>query len=136
MARRRRCVAGALMLTLALLLTASPGEAQNPPGRDRQAPRLAQPNPPAPPAVRGAPSLPNYYLERGGPVTAPKGPVGPNGIAQSLQARGFRDIGPVQQRGNTTIVPHATGPSGEKVQLIIGPNGDILGVRVLRQGNR
>jgi hypothetical protein len=42
----------------------------------------------------------------------------------------------VQQRGNTSIVPQATGPSGEKVQLVIGPNGEIVGVRVLGQGGR
>jgi hypothetical protein len=42
-------------------------------------------------------------------------------VSNSLRARGFRDIAPPQQRGNTTIIPQATGPSGERVQLIIGP---------------
>jgi hypothetical protein len=127
---------------LALLLSASSVEAQRvrnwgsngPPAGPFAAP---QPNfPQNGPAIRNAPRLPNYYLERQGPVAAPKAPVPPGDVATSLRARGFRDIGPVQQRGNTSIVPQATGPSGEKVQLVIGPNGEIVGVRVLGQGGR
>ena len=133
---RRTIAGGGLTLLLALLLAAPASEAQP---RDRQWNRalpggayVVQP-PPPPPGVppRGAPQLPNYYLERQSPVAAPKAPVGPGDVAASLRARGFRDIGPVQQRGNTLIVPQATGPSGEKVQLVIGPNGEIVGVRVL-----
>jgi len=134
---RRRIAGGGLTLLLALLLVAPAAEAQQ---RDRPWNRalpggayVVQPPPPPPPGVpaRGAPQLPNYYLERQSPVAASKAPVGPGNIAASLRARGFRDIGPVQQRGNTLIVPQATGPSGEKVQLVIGPNGEIVGVRVL-----
>ncbi len=134
MTRRRSAVAGGLALALALLCAPSASEAQSPRAWDRKAPEAVQPD--ALPPARGGPPLPNYYLDRRSPVTAPKGQVGPNSITQSLQARGFRDIAPIQQRGNTLIVPHATGPSGEKVQLVIGPNGDILGVRVLGQGRR
>jgi hypothetical protein len=119
---------------LALLLSAPASEAQSGRNWNRAAPPpySAQGGP----SIRGTPQLPNYYLERQGPVAAPKAPVPPGDVATSLRARGFRDIGPVQRRGNTSIVPQATGPSGEKVQLVIGPNGEIVGVRVLGQGGR
>ncbi|HEX5780156.1 MAG TPA: hypothetical protein VFY21_15045 [Xanthobacteraceae bacterium] len=123
MARRR--TAGGLTLVLALLLLAPASEAQNGP---RNAPGM-QAAPAAPP-----PQLPPYYLERRS--AAPKGSMGPNDVAASLRARGFRDIAPVQQRGNTMIIPQATGPSGERVQLVIGPGGAIVGVRVLRPEGR
>jgi len=123
MARRR--IAGGLLCLLALLLLAPASEAQNGP---RHAPGV-QAVPSAPP-----PHLPPYYLERRS--AASKGTLGPNDVANSLRARGFRDIGPVQQRGKTMIVPQATGPAGERVQLVIGPNGEIVGVRVLRPDER
>ena len=123
MARRR--MAGGVTLLLALLLIAPASEAQN---GARNAPGV-QAVPSAPP-----PQLPPYYLE--GRSAAPKGSMGPNDVAASLRARGFRDIAPVQQRGNTMIVPQATGPSGERVQLVIGPGGAIVGVRVLRPEGR
>jgi hypothetical protein len=34
------------------------------------------------------------------------------------------------------IIPRAIGPSGERVQLVIGPSGEIVGVRVLRPDER
>ena len=80
------------------------------------------------------PRIPNYYFDRG-PVVRPKAPVGPNDVASSLRSRGFRDIGPMRQRGGTSIT-EAVGPAGERVQLVIGPNGDIVGVRVVNPGNR
>ena len=131
---RRTKAGGGLLLMLALLLSASASEAQSGRNWNRSAPPpySAQGGP----SIRNAPQLPNYYLERQGPVAAPKAPVPPGDVATSLRARGFRDIGPVQRRGNTSIVPQATGPSGEKVQLVIGPNGEIVGVRVLGQGGR
>jgi len=116
----RQKMAGGVTLLLALLLVAPASEAQN---GSRNAPGL-QAAPSAPP-----PQLPPYYLEQRS--AAPKGSMGPNDVAASLRARGFRDIAPVQQRGNTMIVPQATGPAGERVQLVIGPSGEIVGVRVL-----
>lgn len=135
----RRILAGGLALLLAVALAAPASEAQSArewnrsavPGGVIVAPPLPPPPGGPPPFVRSAPKLPQYYLDRSGPVTAPNTPVGPNDVAASLRARGFRDIAPVQQRGNTMIVPQATGPSGERVQLVIGPRGDIVGVRVL-----
>ena len=115
MARRR--MAGGVTLLLALLLIAPASEAQNG-ARD----------------AAGVLAVPPYYLE--GRSAAPKGSMGPNDVAASLRARGFRDIAPVQQRGNTMIIPQATGPSGERVQLVIGPGGAIVGVRVLRPEGR
>ena len=122
---------------LAMLLPAPHGHAQ-PDQRGRGAPSArnlmtAPPrNVPAP--RRLGPRIPNYYFERG-PVVRPQAPVGPNDVASSLRARGFRDIGPMQQRGGTSIT-EAVGPAGERVQLVIGPNGEIVGVRVLNAGNR
>ena len=140
---RRILAGGCAALALALLLYAPASEAQSSRNWGRAgAPGgpFASPPPPPPQAgqpVRGAPRLPEYYLERRGPVAAPRAPMPPGGdVANSLRARGFRDIAPPQQRGNTTIVPQATGPSGERVQLVIGPNGEIVGVRVLGPGGR
>jgi hypothetical protein len=79
--------------------------------------------------------LPDYYFDRRAPSAAPE-PMNPGDVTTSLRSRGFRDIAPIQQRGKTMIVPKATGPSGESVQLIIGPNGEIMGVRVLPQDGR
>jgi hypothetical protein len=122
-----------LALALALLWPAS-GEAQDfRVWRRPVPPAIGVPVQGAPNLRRANPRLPNYYFERGGPVTAPKGPGGQGDIASSLRARGFRDIGPMQQRGSTSIT-EAVGPAGERVQLVIGPNGNIVGVRVLNQG--
>lgn len=122
----RRKTAGGATLLLALLLIAPASEAQN----VQRVPPGVRAAPAAPP-----PQLPPYYLERRS-TAASKGSMGPNDVAASLRARGFRDIAPVQQRGNTMIVPQATGPSGERVQLVIGPGGEIVGVRVLRPDGR
>ena len=127
-------------LALLLLLSASAAKAQdNRESRKSRQPDIGNlaPPPQVPPGgrnVRRAPQVPNYYLDRSGPVAAPqKGPMGPNDIANSLRARGFNNIGPVERRGTTSIT-RAKGPSGEDVQLVIGPNGEILGVRVLKPG--
>jgi hypothetical protein len=140
----RRMTAGGATL-LALLLAVPVSEAQTiqrlPPGVQAVPPAVPGPPPPAgppqaAPPIREVPQqLPPYYLERRG-SNAVKGTLGPNDVAASLRARGFRDIGPVQQRGKTMIIPQATGPAGERVQLVIGPNGEIVGVRVLRSGER
>jgi hypothetical protein len=85
------------------------------------------------PLRRSSPQLPNYYLDRGGPVTAPSTPITPGDVANSLRARGFNNIGPVERRGATSIT-EAVGPTGERVQLVIGPNGEIVGARVIGPG--
>lgn len=136
---RRMLVWGGCALALALALIAPASEAQTPRNWNRTGlPAgpfgVPPPSPQAGPSVRSAPRLPEIYLERK-PVAAPKA-LSPGGVANSLRERGFRDIAPVQQRGKTTIVPQATGPSGEKVQLVIGPNGEILGARVLGPDGR
>jgi hypothetical protein len=121
-------------VALVLLLPISAGEAQNFPNWRRPAPAgIAGPPQLPQPARRVGPQLPNYYLERGGPVIAPRAPVGPGDVANSLRARGFNNIGPVERRGTTSIT-EAVGPGGEKVQLVIGPNGEIVGARVLKSG--
>ena len=140
----RTIAKGLVALALVSVLFAPASEAQSsrnwgragaPGGPFASPPPL--PPPQASPNLRSAPRLPEYYLERRGPVAAPSAPMPPGGdVANSLRARGFRDIAPPQQRGNTTIVPQATGPSGERVQLVIGPNGEIVGVRVLGPGGR
>jgi hypothetical protein len=136
MARRIKARLGAA-LALALLLAPAAAGAQGFGNWNR--PRvLMPPSPPqSAPVIRRGPSaqLPNYYFDRGGAVTAPKAPVGPGDVANSLRARGFNNIGPVERRGNTAIT-EAVGPAGERVQLVIGPTGEIVGVRVLNQGGR
>jgi hypothetical protein len=133
---RRRHLAGlGLALALSLLLPADHGAAQG----ARQWPRANGGHTARRPALRAPslpPRLPNYYFERNAPAAAQRGPLGPGDVTTSLRARGFRDIGPIQQRGKTMIIPKATGPSGESVQLVIGPNGEIMGVRVLPPGER
>jgi len=132
---------GAALALVAMIQSVAPATAQGGPGSNpRGGPgnvMAAPPRPPAEaPARRVAPPIPNYYFDRS-PVVRPKAPVGtgPNDVASSLRARGFRDIGPMQQRGSTSIT-EAVGPAGERVQLVIAPNGDIVGVRVLKPGDR
>ena len=144
MTRRKTTKFGAaLALALTLSAPAFPAAAQGgsaPAPAPRGAPNAAPGNvmaaPSHTPERRIAPPIPNYYFDRS-PVVRPKGPVGPapNDVASSLRARGFRDIGPMQQRGSTSIT-EAVGPAGERVQLVIAPNGDIVGVRVLNPGER
>jgi hypothetical protein len=122
-------------IALALLLPVPTSEAQNFPNWRRPVGPQARPPQLVPPARRVAPQLPNYYLERGGPVIAPNSPTAPADVANSLRARGFNNIGPVERRGATSIT-EAVGPGGEKVQLVIGPNGEIVGARVLRSGGQ
>src|SRR5216684_3173306 len=87
--------------------------------------------PPMPFIRPGIPLLPyDYYSQRG---IAPGGhkPLGSSEIVSSLQAKGFRDISPPQNRGSTYIT-EATGPRGERVRLIInGKSGGIDGVRAI-----
>jgi hypothetical protein len=135
MARRKSAALGAA-LTLALLLPWQASHAQDFRNWRRLVPGVVPvPQPPAVPLGRRVPQLPNYYLDRGGPVTGPVAPVAPADIANSLRARGFNNVGPIQRRGNTSIT-EAVGPAGERVQLVVGPNGEIVGVRVLGQGGR
>jgi hypothetical protein len=87
--------------------------------------------PPMPFIRPGIPLLPyDYYSQRG---IEPGGhrPLGPGEIVSSLQARGFREISPLQNRGFTYIT-EATGPRGERVRLIINAkSGGIDGVRAI-----
>jgi hypothetical protein len=123
----RREMARVFTLALALLLAAGPAAAQpGPNGKQKSG---------IPGGQRGPGQLPNYYFDSGGRLAQPKGRVAPGDVANSLRARGFNNIGPVQRRGTTSITD-AVGPAGEKVQLVIGPNGDIVGVRVLEPGGR
>jgi hypothetical protein len=135
---RRPTARTSAAVALALLLPIATSEAQNFPNWRRPAvqPRVGGPPPALPPVRRIAPpQLPNYYLDRGGPVIVPNTPPGQGDVANSLRARGFNNIGPVERRGATSIT-EAVGPGGEKVQLVIGPNGEIVGARVLKSGGQ
>jgi hypothetical protein len=137
MARRTSAAFGAA-LAVALLLSCAPSEAQDFRNWSRRLiPKIVPvPSPPAVLQGRRPPSpLPNYYLDRDGPVTGPILPLGPGDIANSLRSRGFNSVGPVQRRGNTSIT-EAVGPAGERVQLVIGPSGEIVGARVLNPPGR
>jgi hypothetical protein len=79
--------------------------------------------------------LPNYFFENRSAIFGPRRPVGHNELANALRARGFKDVGAIQQRGSTFIT-EATGPSGERVRLVInGITGGIDGVRVIGKGS-
>ena len=99
----RRLTAGTSgAVALALLLPIQASEAQNFTNWRRPAgppPGIAGQAPITPPARRIPQQLPNYYLDRGGPVIAPSAPTGPGDVANSLRARGFNNIGPVERRG-------------------------------------
>jgi hypothetical protein len=80
--------------------------------------------------------VPYYYYDNRGTFFGPRRATGSGELAASLRARGFRDIGPIQQRG-TTFICEATGPSGERVRLVInGLTGGIDGVRVIGFSNK
>jgi hypothetical protein len=134
---RRTTARTSAAIALALLLPISTSEAQNFPNWRRPGGQPGVGGPPAalPPMRRIAPQLPNYYLDRGGPIIVPNTPAGPGDVANSLRARGFNNIGPVERRGATSIT-EAVGPGGERVQLVIGPNGEIVGARVLKSGGQ
>lgn len=86
------------------------------------------------PFFRRGIALPNYFFENRSAIFAPRRPIGHNELANALRARGFRDVGAIQQRGSTFIT-EATGPSGERVRLVInGITGGIDGVRVIGKG--
>lgn len=83
---------------------------------------------------RGITPLPNYFFENRTGIFAPRRPIGHNELANALRARGFKDVGAIQQRGSMFIT-EATGPSGERVRLVInGVTGGIDGVRVMGKG--
>jgi len=82
------------------------------------------------------PRVPYYYYDNRGVFFGPRRATGRSDLVASLRARGFRDIGAIQQRG-TTFICEATGPSGERVRLVInGLTGGIDGVRVIGFGPR
>ncbi len=132
-------LAVALAVTLAVDFFASVSFGQHGPFMQRRRigrivimpPRLL-----APFIRRGIPLLPyDYYSQR---RIAPGGhkPLGSNEIVNSLQAKGFRDISPPQNRGSTYIT-EATGPRGERVRLVInGKSGEIDGVRPIDLDDR
>jgi hypothetical protein len=132
MARRTTARVG-VAFALALFLPFPSGEGQTLPNWRRPGAQGAAGPYVDLPLRRSSPQLPNYYFDRGGPVIAPKAPVASGDVANSLRARGFNNIGPLERRGATTIT-EAVGPAGERVQLVIGPNGEIVGVRVLNPG--
>lgn len=84
---------------------------------------------------RGITPVPNYFFENRSSIFGPRRPFGHNDLTNSLRARGFKDVGVIQQRGSTFIT-EATGPSGERVRLVInGLTGGIDGVRVIGKGS-
>lgn len=70
--------------------------------------------------------------------TAPVGPhpLTPETVAPSLEARGFRQISSIRQRGQSFLA-EATGPRGERVRLVVdAASGDISGMQVIGTGER
>ena len=82
------------------------------------------------------PRMPYYYYDNRRSFFGPRRLAGRSELVASLRARGFRDIGPIQQRGSN-FIGEATGPSGERVRLVInGLTGGIDGVRVIGLGHK
>ncbi len=68
--------------------------------------------------------------------TAPAGPLPltTETVAPSLEARGFRQISAVRQRGQSFLA-EATGPRGERVRLVLdAASGDISGMQIIGSG--
>ncbi|HSI40396.1 MAG TPA: hypothetical protein VLA00_07590 [Xanthobacteraceae bacterium] len=60
----------------------------------------------------------------------------PGDAVNMLRGRGFSQISVVKQRG-ATIILEATGPRGERVQLVVdGKSGAISGMKVIGYGDR
>lgn len=139
MARRMAGGIAIAALVTSLLLPTAASEAQG--GKDY---RLRTPGSAIPlaPSVRNdgtrrrsAPMPFNQGLSQAGPKNAPPGQAGPGEVASSLRARGFDKVGPMQQRGNT-LITEAVDPNGTRVQLVITPNGQIIGIRPLGPRSR
>jgi hypothetical protein len=116
-----------------------------------------------PPSEAGTIALPSAPLARAASVTATQmpdeaaalpgaiaprayrpyqiAPAGPHPltaetVAPSLEARGFRQIGAVRQRGQSFLA-EATGPRGERVRLVLdAASGDISGMQVIGSDER
>lgn len=70
-----------------------------------------------------------YQIAPAGPL-----PLTAETVAPSLEARGFRQIGAVRQRGQSFLA-EATGPRGERVRLVLdAASGDISGMQVIGSG--
>ncbi len=82
------------------------------------------------------PRVPYYYYDNRGAFFGPRRTTGRSELVASLRARGFSDIGTIQQRG-TIFIFEATGPGGERVRLVVnGLTGGIDGVRLIGVGNK
>lgn len=70
-----------------------------------------------------------YQIAPAGPL-----PLTAETVAPSLEARGFRQIDAVRQRGQSFLA-EATGPRGERVRLVLdAASGDISGMQVIGSG--
>ncbi len=135
---KRLAVMLGLALALASVLPVSSAEAEDLPFWKRRSfpgTGVFMPGVKREPYFRRRLVVPNYFFENRSPIFGPRRPVGHNELANSLRSRGFKDVGAIQQRG-TTFITEATGPSGERVRLVInGVTGGIDGVRVIGKGN-
>lgn len=126
-------------LALALLLPTAASEAQGRKDYRLRSPANATLLPPSVqnngPRGRAARTRLYHDLSQAGPTNAPQGLAGPGQVANSLRARGFNNVGPVQKRGNT-LITEAVDPNGTRVQLVITPNGQIIGIRPLGPRSR
>jgi hypothetical protein len=83
-------------------------------------------------AVRHPPPAEPYdYFDDPGTVGGIARPLGAAEVTVVLQARGFRDVAVVRQRG-ATFIAEATGKLGERVRLVFnGRTGGIDGARII-----
>ncbi|MEP9355317.1 hypothetical protein ABLE93_17170 [Xanthobacter sp. KR7-65] len=58
-------------------------------------------------------------------------PLTSDSVAESLEARGFSQVGAIRQRGQSFLA-EATGPRGERVRLVLdAASGEISGMQVI-----
>jgi len=107
----------ALIIALLAGLAAAPAYAQDP---GQKAPAIPRPA-----------TVENYdYFDDPGVGSIPR-PLGAGEVTTLLQARGFKDVAVLRQRG-ANFVAEATGKLGERVRLVVnGRTGGIDGARVI-----
>jgi hypothetical protein len=117
----------ALIIALLAGLAVAPAYAQD---SGRKAPGGVEMSVP-PPAIPRPATVENYdYFDDPGVGSIPR-PLGAGEVAALLQARGFKDVAVLRQRG-ANFVAEATGKLGERVRLVVnGRTGGIDGARVI-----
>lgn len=117
------------LIALLVGLAAAPAAAEDaarkaPAGREMS---VAPQQPVRPPAANES----YDYFDDPGVLSGISRPLGASDVATLLQARGFRDVTVIRQRG-ANFVAEATGKLGERVRLVVnGRTAGIDGARII-----